>query len=262
MARQPNLPNGGRPDIVGLAADARVAVIEVKRDVERGQLAQCLEYAGWARSTSLDEVAGMYHGGPEAFFRDWQAFTEATTPQVINRNPRIVLIARAFHGRTESALASLLENGVPITVIGVSLYEDERGRRFLDIESEHEPEFTPRGEGDAADYRQIEGRRVRLSDLVEANLLQPGDELVWPRPRLGVTYRALITDNATIQLEDEREFASPSIAAKEAASIPASDGWFAWRLERRDGLLLDELRKELAQQGSVELPPSGITTDS
>jgi hypothetical protein len=66
-----------------------------------------------------------------------------------------------------------------------------------------------------------------------------------------VTYRARITENAAIQLEDGREFASPSIAAKEAASIPASDGWFAWRLERREGLLLNELRKELAQRESA-----------
>jgi RecB family endonuclease NucS len=34
---------GGRPDIVALDRDARVVVIEVKRDVDRGQLAQCLE---------------------------------------------------------------------------------------------------------------------------------------------------------------------------------------------------------------------------
>ena len=44
--------------------------------IERRQLAQCLEYAGWARGTNLDELAGLYHGGPEAFFADWQEFTD------------------------------------------------------------------------------------------------------------------------------------------------------------------------------------------
>src|SRR4051794_27272400 len=93
VARQQPLPHGGRSDIIGLASDARVVVIEIKRDIERSQLAQCLEYAGWARRTSLDELAGMYHGGNEAFFRDWQDFAETSVPQLVNRTPRLVLIA-------------------------------------------------------------------------------------------------------------------------------------------------------------------------
>jgi hypothetical protein len=41
----------------------RVVVIEVKRDVDRNQLAQALEYAGWATAISLDEFARLFHGG-------------------------------------------------------------------------------------------------------------------------------------------------------------------------------------------------------
>jgi hypothetical protein len=247
VARQQALPNGGRPDIIGLASDARVVVIEIKRDIERKQLAQCLEYAGWARTTSLDELAGMYHGGAEAFFRDWQEFTEASVPQVVNRNPRIVLVARTFHGRTESALDFLQENGVPITVIEVALYEDAQQRRFLDIATEHEPAL-PTVAPDGGDYTMIEGRRVRLSDLIEAELLEAGDDLVWRRPRLGTAYHAKIMESGGIVLEDGREFASPSLAAMRAAKLAAYDGWYARRVERLEGESLNELRKELARQ--------------
>jgi hypothetical protein len=245
VARQQSLPDGGRPDIIGLSKDARVVVVEIKRDIERRQLAQCLEYAGWARTTSLDELAGMYHGGAEAFFRDWQEFTEASVPQVVNRNPKIVLVARTFHGRTESALDFLQENSVPITVIEVALYEDNQQRRFLDITSEHEPELPP-GPPDEIDITRIDGRRVRLADLIEAELLNYGDDLVWNRPRLGTTYRAKISDAGGIMLEDGREFASPSVAAIKAANVPAYDGWYAWKVEQRGGETLNELRKELA----------------
>jgi hypothetical protein len=73
VARQANLPSGGRPDIVALDKDARVVVVEIKRDVDRGQLAQCLEYAGWARTTSLDELSALYQRGPQGeFFTGWQ----------------------------------------------------------------------------------------------------------------------------------------------------------------------------------------------
>ena len=51
IARQPVALNiGGRPDVVALDGDARVVVVEIKRDVDRSQLAQCLEYAGWGRT--------------------------------------------------------------------------------------------------------------------------------------------------------------------------------------------------------------------
>ncbi len=59
VARQAILPAGGKPDIVALDETGRVVVIEVKRDVDRGQLAQTLEYAGWARTTNLDQLAGL-----------------------------------------------------------------------------------------------------------------------------------------------------------------------------------------------------------
>ncbi|MEZ5380990.1 MAG: hypothetical protein R2754_04245 [Microthrixaceae bacterium] len=53
LARQPTVGDGIRPDIVALDAEGHVHVIEVKRDIDRRQLAQCLEYAGWARNAVL-----------------------------------------------------------------------------------------------------------------------------------------------------------------------------------------------------------------
>jgi hypothetical protein len=43
------------PHIVAPDRSVRVVVIGVKRNVDRVQLAQCLEYGGRARNTSLDE---------------------------------------------------------------------------------------------------------------------------------------------------------------------------------------------------------------
>nr|MDQ3318329.1 hypothetical protein [Actinomycetota bacterium] len=214
---------GGRADIIALDHNARVVVVEIKRDVDRGQLAQCLEYAGWARTTNLDELAGMYHRGVPAFFSDWQDFMESTTPVRIRRSPRLVLVARDFHGRTGSAFEFLIEHGLPVKLIRVSLYEDQQGRKFVDVEGEHEPEFPTEGpeEGgtEALDPTKIDGRRVRISDLLEAGLVQPEQALAWERPRLGQSYHATVTGAGTIRLEDGREFSSPSRAAMEAAQI-------------------------------------------
>ena len=235
--------------MVALSKDARVALIEVKRDLDRVQLAQCLEYAGWARTTSLDELAGMYHGGPDRFFADWQQFTGDVAPVVINPRPRLVLIARTFHGRTHSALEFLRESGVPVEILEVLIYEDAHGRKLLHVDSEHEPELMPTAEkvAETAPATMIEGRRVAIADLMEAGLLSPGDRLLWERPRLGVEYTATIADNGAIELEDGRSFATPSSAAKHAAHIPACDGWYVWRVQRPGGsVLLHDLRRELA----------------
>jgi hypothetical protein len=255
VASQPTLKAGGRPDVVALSKDARVTIIEVKRDVDRGQLAQCLEYAGWARTSSLDELAGMYHGGSDRFFADWQEFTEDSAPAVLNPKPRLVLIARTFHGRTHSALEFLVESGVPVEILEVSIYQDPGARRFLHVESEHEPEMAamPAKAVEADPATKLDGRKITLADLVDADLLKPGDRLRWDRPKLGTSYAATVTDNAAIELDDGGTFATPSRAAKKAANIPAYDGWYAWRVERPGGtVVLHDLRKELVARALAD----------
>ncbi len=245
IRRQAPIKGGGRPDIVALDDTARVVVIEVKRDVDRGQLAQCLEYAGWAKTTSLDELAGLYHRGSEAFFSDWQDFTDSDAPVVINPSPRLILVAREFHDRTSSAFEFLTQGQLPIGLIRVSVYEDAVGRRFVDVEGDHEPDLAVADDLGPRDHTKIAGRRMRVADLLDAELLEVGDNLTWERPRVGETYAASVNDLGAIELPDGRAFTSPSRAAMESAGIASYDGWYAWRVDR-SGILLNDLRKQLA----------------
>ena len=178
VCRQPTLGTGGRPDIVALDRNGRVHVIEIKRDIDRGQLAQCLEYAGWAKGTNLDELAGMFHEGQDEFFSAWTEFTESTSPQLVSNSPRLTLVARDFDDRTAGALDFLTDSNLPISVLRVTVYEDQERRRFVDIDSDHEPEWevasvsaesaTP---GRSPVHLKIDGRRVQISDLMEHGLL-------------------------------------------------------------------------------------------
>lgn len=247
VARQPPIAGGGRPDVLLLDRAGRVVVAEVKRDVDRAQLAQCLEYAGWGRTTNLDEMAKLYHRGHAQFFFEWQEFTRTTTPTSINRKPRLLLIARDFHDRTGSALRFLVENGVPVDLVRVSLYEDKGGRRLLDIENEREEipsEVAPVKDGTArVTDAPIGGGRVTLADLIEAGLVKPGQRLTWVRPKIGATHEATILDNGAIQLHDGGTYSSPSRAALEAAGSGSYDGWEIWRLGGPEGPLLLDVRK-------------------
>lgn len=246
IARQPHLPFGGIPDVLAIDKSGRVVVFEVKREVDRRQLAQCLEYAGWARTSNLDEVAGIYHRGAHAFWSDWQEFTESDTPVIVNPHPRLVLVAREFQERTESAFDFLIENGLPVKLIRVTVYEDENGRRFVDVEGEHEPDLVTAAidESNWPDHTRIGGRAMNLVDLLEHSLIKEGDELAWHRPKKGATYRAAINSKGAIQLENDGVYSSPSRAAMEAAGVASYDGWYAWTVVRL-GRTLNDLRHEL-----------------
>lgn len=91
----------------------------------------------------------------------------------------------------------------------------------------------------------IGGRRVTVSDLLGAGLIQAGAKLRFKRNRIGVTYEATVTGNGRIRLEpDGEEFRSPSRAAMVAAGMRAVDGWRAW-LVVDQGRLLDAVRQQL-----------------
>ena len=251
VARSPSL-TVGQPEVVALDEHARVVLITVQRDLGRSELAEGLEYAGWARKTNLDELAALYHRGRDAFFVEWQAFTDSSAAQRVRRPPRLVLVARGIHPRTEPAFDFLVEHSVPVRVLRVALYEDLQGRRYVDVE--HAAEGESGGDGSAhggtatREEAVLEERGIRLTDLLEEGLVSPGDRLIWARPGTGDVYYASFTENGCIRLEDGRVFSGPSRAATEAAGIAAYDGWQAWRVGGSDGELLDELRVRLLRK--------------
>jgi hypothetical protein len=266
VARRPSL-SVGQPDVVALDEQARVVVMTAQRDVDRGALAQALEYAGWASTTNLDELAAIYHRGPEAFFGDWQAFTDSSTSPRIRRPPRLIFVARGFHARTEPAFQFLVEHSLPVKALHIALYEDGQGRRYVEVDGDSEPD--PGGDGaahggtGAREEIVLEGRGVRLSDLLDGGFISPGDKLIWARPGTGEIYYASLTDNGCIELEDGRVFSGPSRAAVEVAGIPAYDGWQAWRVGGADGELLDQLRARLIRRwAEIEDEPTDEVEDS
>jgi predicted transcriptional regulator len=98
----------------------------------------------------------------------------------------------------------------------------------------------------------INGRRVRMADLVEANLLRAGTELAYQQ-RIGMKpHRAVVTDRNRLKLADGRQFDTPSAAAAAAANITAAPGWSVWRVGL-DGPTLHELRQRLLRTVADEV---------
>ncbi|SCF06486.1 hypothetical protein GA0070607_5096 [Micromonospora coriariae] len=120
---------------------------------------------------------------------------------------------------------------------------------------------TPNDESDNMSndsYRQsrrellINGRRVRISDLLDAGLLSSGAELTFQQ-RIGETpYRATVTSRGQLRLPDGREFATPSRAAAEESGLVAVPGWAVWRVQP-SGQTLHQLRVQLLKDVAEEV---------
>ncbi|GAB3971619.1 CBS domain-containing protein [Plantactinospora veratri] len=99
----------------------------------------------------------------------------------------------------------------------------------------------------------INGRRVRVSDLLDAGMLNPDQVLSYRPPHSDLLHKAVVTNRGRIRLSDGREFTTPSGAATAVNSAKAVHGWYAWRIDT-DGPFLHELRRRLLQ--SVADDPS------
>jgi hypothetical protein len=242
--------DGGKPDIVAIDHNGRVVVIEIKRGIERGQLAQILEYAAWATATSLEEIAGMYHGGAENFWSDWQDFTNTDSPVSINSDPRMFLIAEGFDRRTRNAIDFLSSKKIQLNVISVSIYQDGESRQLIDVQGISEPSF-PEIEAGASisGYQKNMAWGISLKELLDAGLLQANELLRWTRPRRGDSFEATLLETGDVQLPGGQIFSSGSAAAASAAGLSAANGWAAWRVPRLgENVTLSEVQQILGKQ--------------
>jgi CBS domain-containing protein len=111
--------------------------------------------------------------------------------------------------------------------------------------------------GDLPGRRQhlFRGRRVKIRDLVEADLLGVGSLLSLDRPQAGESLQIIVTETGLLQLPDGRVSATPSGAIKDLFG-KSVDGWYAWRTA--DGQLIHGLRQQLLDQAKREVPEEGV----
>ena len=98
----------------------------------------------------------------------------------------------------------------------------------------------------------LAGRRVRVSDLLDAGLLTPGVQLAWDRPKSGEHHLSSVREDGSLEIHGGASYRTPSRAAMVAAGVNAVDGWLAWAVVET-GETLDVLRRRLlhAQNGDI-----------
>lgn len=90
--------------------------------------------------------------------------------------------------------------------------------------------------------------RVKISDLLDAGLIQEGDLLVPVNPNIdGI---GEISDSGSI-LIDQHMYDTPSEAAKGLSGI-STNGWIFWKVGTQDDVILDELRKKFESSRNAD----------
>ena len=121
IGRQENTGFGGRIDLLAIAPDGALVLIEIKRDRSpREVVAQALDYASWVEKLHSEDIASIYgrfspgKSLAEDFF---QHFGQKLDEDSLNQSHQIVIVAASLDESTERIVAYLGERDIPINVL-------------------------------------------------------------------------------------------------------------------------------------------------
>lgn len=127
IGRQEITTFGGRIDLLAMAPDGSLVLIELKRDrTPREIVAQALDYASWIEELSAEELVQIYSrfskGGSldEAFQK---RFGAALDEESLNKTHQIIIAAAELDPSTERIVGYLNARDIPINVIFFQVFQ-------------------------------------------------------------------------------------------------------------------------------------------
>lgn len=128
IGRQEVTSRGGRLDLLAIAPDASLVLIELKRDrTARDTMAQALDYASWVENLTTDKIAQIYerfsNGGSldEAF----QArFGAELDEDALNDSHQIIIVAAELDDSTERIVGYLNARDIAINVVFFQVFQN------------------------------------------------------------------------------------------------------------------------------------------
>jgi len=134
IGRQENTGLGGRVDLLALAPDGSVVLIELKRHrTPREVVAQAIDYASWVEKLEADDIAAIYRrfnpaGNLSSDFRE--RFGQVLDEDELNQSHQIVIVAADLDASTERIVHYLGERDIAINVLFFQVFK-HGDQRFL-----------------------------------------------------------------------------------------------------------------------------------
>ncbi|MCO4312244.1 nuclease [Pectobacterium versatile] len=127
IGHQENTLDKGRIDLLAIAPDASLILIELKRDrTPREVVAQALDYASWVDDLTAERLSQIYEkfsgGGNlgEAFKR---RFNSELEEESLNLSHQIIIVAAELDPSTERIVDYLSQNGISINVLFFKVFQ-------------------------------------------------------------------------------------------------------------------------------------------
>ncbi|MGC3971766.1 MAG: endonuclease NucS [Pirellulales bacterium] len=121
IGRQEDTGFGGRIDLLAIAPDGSLVLIELKRNrTPREVVAQAIDYAGWVEALKPEDVAAVYarFAPGRSLADDFKArFGLALDEESLNASHQIIVVASSLDDSTERIVAYLNKRDIPINVL-------------------------------------------------------------------------------------------------------------------------------------------------
>lgn len=126
IGRQESTGSGGRIDLLAIAPDGALVLIEIKRDrTPREVVAQALDYAGWVDKLSAQEISGIYSrfAPGRSLADDFRSrFGQPLDEETLNENHQIVIVAASLDDSTERIVSYLSARNISINVLCFQIF--------------------------------------------------------------------------------------------------------------------------------------------
>ena len=127
IGRQEATSGGGRIDLLAIAPDASLVLIEIKRDrTPREVVAQALDYASWVETLDHDEIAAIYErfAPSRSLADDFRSrFNRDLDESELNLTHQLVIVAGALDPSSERIVSYLSTRGIEINVVCFQVFE-------------------------------------------------------------------------------------------------------------------------------------------
>jgi len=127
IGRQEITSHGGRVDLLAIAPDASLVLIELKRDrTPREIIAQALDYASWVEQLTPERVAQIFQrfSGGKSLDVSFQArFGVELDEETLNQSHQIIIVAAELDPSTERIINYLNARDIAINVVFFQVFD-------------------------------------------------------------------------------------------------------------------------------------------
>lgn len=128
IGRQESTGVGGIIDLLAIAPDGALVLIELKRDrTPRDVVAQALDYAGWVEKLKPEQVNAIYGRfapGKSLAAEFQKTFGLPLDDDTLNQSHQIVIVSSSLDPSTERIVAYLAERDIPINVLCFQIFSN------------------------------------------------------------------------------------------------------------------------------------------